>query len=561
MTRPPRIYPGASPASRRTVLQAIAAGAGAALLASCSKNGKSATSAAGCVDKLDFNVKAPDKHPGMLVSKVKGIPLAWTEYPKPYKSVSKVPGSGGTVTTFQILYGAPPTAQSKNPWWQQLNKRLGVTIAPNLAPSDSYAAKLNTLAASGKFPDITYINFAAGVGANAFEKTVSQGAFHDLTPYLTGKGLEDYPNLQLFPEWVWKGTAFQGKLFGVPRPVQPVNGVLTLYRRDWAQKVGVDDPKNADEVFKFASTLAKGSKSKNAWLTAGFGQNQWNQMYGVPNGWRQDKDGKLTAAIETDEYEEALKFAVKLWKTGALYPEAATVTFQQSLDLFNSGRVAMFGQGFVPMMGMIGKSSDLHKADPKADIAPFFPPGHDGGDPVLSLSNGIWGFGAIPSSIKDEDQIKELIRIMDYYSAPYGSEEYTFMNYGIEGRQFKFDKNGVPVSLNNAKAANDMTLNYLSETSEINFFYPEDPGLAKLAQDTQAKAMQLAVADPTMGLYSPTQVSKGSSLDKMNTDFYNGIVMGRKSIDELDDWRSQWKSRGGDQIRHEYEEALTKCQA
>lgn len=545
--------------TRRTVLAGTAAAAGA-VLAGCSTG--SSGSRASCVSALDINVKKPSKLPGEVVSDEKDVPLAWTAYPKPYKSVPTTPGHGGTVTTFQILYGPPPTAFDKNPWWHELNKRLGVTIEPNLAPSDSYAAKLNTLAASGKFPDIVYINFGGGQGADAFERTVSQGAFHDLTKYLTGKGIEEFPNLHLFPDWAWKGTAFEGKLFGVPRPVQPVNGTVNIYRQDWAQMAGVDNPQNADEVFKMLTNITKGAGSahnKNIWALDSFNSGLWAAMFGVPNAWRVDKSGKLVHQIETDEYASSVDFAAKLWKARAIYPEAATVTFQQSLDLFNSGRCAFFAQGFNPLMGMMSKESDLHKANPHAKVAPFSLPGHSGGDPVLPMGSGTYGFCAIPSSIKDEQRVKELLGILNYYAAPYGSEEYTFMQYGIEGRHFKFDSKGIPTSLDNPKVANEMTLNYMCETSEINFFYPTDPGLAKRAQDTEARAMRLAERDPTMGLYSRTQVSKGAALDQLNTDFYNGIVTGRKSMGDMSKWRSEWKSRGGDKIRREFEEAIDKC--
>jgi len=546
--------------TRRLLLAGTAAAASGALLGCAGTSNSKKVAAASCVNSLDINVKAAPDIPGAIISDQEGVPLAWKTYPKPYKTVTEPPGHGGTVTTFQILFSPPPTAFDKNPWWQELNKRLGVTIQPNLAPSDSYPAKLNTLAASGKFPDIVYINFAGGAGSNAFEKTVSQGAFHDLTKYLTGNGIEEFPNLNLFPEWAWKGTAFEGRLFGVPRPVQPVNGSTNLYRQDWAEAAGVDNPTNADEVFKLMTNITKGAKnSKNSWAISGFGGGLWAAMYGVPNAWRLDDSGKLVHQIETEEYASAVNFAARLWKTGAMYPESATVTFQQSLDLFNSGRVAFFAQGFNPLMGMMGKQSDLHKADPHAKVTPFALPGHDGGDPVLPMGSGIYGFCAIPSSIKDEARIKELLGILNYYAAPYGSEEYTFMQYGMEGRHFKFDNKGIPTSLDDPKVANEMTLNYMCETGEINFFYPTDPGLAKIAQDTEAAAMKVAEADPTMGLYSPTQVSKGAALDQLGTDYYNGIVTGRKKMSDLDEWRSQWKSRGGEKMRAEFSQAIEKC--
>src|SRR5579864_916360 len=169
---------------RRALLQGALGVAAMTIMAACGGNQPNNASAA-CVSNLKFPPNTPPSRPGQVVSKVQNVPLAWTEYPKPYVTMPNPPGKGETVTTFQILFSAPPAPMDSNPWWQQLNKRLGVTIQPTLADSPDYAAKLNTLAAGGSFPDITYINFNQN-GLNngaAFEKFVAQGAFNDLTPY------------------------------------------------------------------------------------------------------------------------------------------------------------------------------------------------------------------------------------------------------------------------------------------------------------------------------------------------------------------------------------------
>lgn len=554
------------PATRRAFLGAAAGLAGAGLLGACSSSGRTAATAS-CVSSLKIPAKTPPHRPGEIVSAVKGTPTAWTAYPKPYKSMSGTPGSGGTVSTFQILYAAPPTPMSKNRWWQELNKRLGVTIKPNLAPSDSYGTKLQTLAAGGSFPDITYINFAAAPGADAFERIVSEGAFNDLTPYLTGSALEEFPNLQLFPEYVWKDSAFQGRIYGVPRPEPSINSTIPLYRRDWAQKLRVDNPKNADDVYTMFVAFSKedpnGDGKQNTWGLDSFHPELWNMMFRVPNNWRVEKDGKLVNAIETEEYKEALNFANRLWKGGAFYPDAATVTPTQMLNMFHGNRVGTNTQGLTVEMQMIQQQqAAIHAKTPsEAGYYPFLPPGHDGGKATTIHQPGYWGFAGIPSRIKDKAKIKELLHIIEYYSAPFGSEEFTFMTYGIEGWTFKYDKNGNPTPLNNNKAANDMALVYLTETFEIAYYFPGADGLPTLAQQITEQAISQSVDDPTTGLYSPTQVTKAATLSAMQTDYFNAIVMGRKPVSAVDDLRSSWKSQGGDQIRSEYQKALKKCQA
>lgn len=114
---------------RRALLQGLLGVAGMGVLAACTSN-QSTNAAVACVSNLHFPPNAPPSRPGQIVSQVPNVPLAWTDYPQPYVTMPTPPGKGETVTTFQILFSSPPPPLENNPWWQQLNKRLGVTIQP-----------------------------------------------------------------------------------------------------------------------------------------------------------------------------------------------------------------------------------------------------------------------------------------------------------------------------------------------------------------------------------------------------------------------------------------------
>jgi len=552
---------------RRALLQGALGIAGMSVLAACSNNQPSNVSAA-CVSGLQFPPNTPPARPGQVVSKVPNVPLAWTEYPKPYVTMPNPPGKGETVTTFQILFQAPPPPLENNPWWQQLNKRLNVTIQPTLVDSPDYADKLNTLAAGGNFPDITYINFNQN-GLNngaAFQKVVAQGAFHDLTQYLSGDGLKSFPNLQLLPEVTWKGSSFLGKLWGVPYPIQPVNGQLGLYRKDWAQKLGVDDPKNADDVMRmfvaFATEDPNGTGTKDTFGIDIPRSNFWNAMFRVPYNWRLNSDGSLTKDVETDEFKEALNFANTLWNKGAFHPDALTLTLNQNVTLFESGKTGLFSQGG---WGFFGNQPGTMTAltiqnAPSAKPSPWIPPGFDGGKPTIPLGTASYGFGAIPSTIKDESRIVELLHIMEFVAAPFGSDEYNFIYYGIEGDMFYWD-NGAPLRVTNGNQGWSNGLNYLCGTTEVNYYYANQPGEAETMQQLQEQQIQSSVADPTQGLYSPTWVAQGANLIKMQTDGYNAMLVGNQPLSNLNQLISDWKSQGGDQARKEFQQALEKCKS
>jgi putative aldouronate transport system substrate-binding protein len=62
------------------------------------------------------------------------------------------------------------------------------------------------------------------------------------------------------------------------------------------------------------------------------------------------------------------------------------------------------------------------------------PPGHDGGKAVTDNSQGFIGFAAIPAKLgREEARVTELLRVCDYCRAPSGSEEATFVRYGLPG--------------------------------------------------------------------------------------------------------------------------------
>ena len=498
---------------------------------------------------------------GAIPSETDGVPTAYKNFVSPpYRSVQSTPGNGGPVTTFQILYGPPPTPLDENPWWQELNRRLGVEIRPTLVPDASLGDKLQTTIASGEIPDLTYVHLGL---APAALRVIRQGAFTDLTPYLGGDAVKEFPNLAKLPTYMWRNSSIEGGLYGVPRVIPIVNGQIGLYRRDWASKLGYPDPpSDADELLELLTAFAKGNPDGNGrtatWALGNIDTLLVQQMFRVPNVWR-NENGRLTNAIETDEFEAALVFLATMWKAGIFHPDAPNMQFQKVQDLFMSGRTGYFAQGYIPMFGRTGTRGTLAAADKGADAYPLIPPGHDGGDPQIFQGPGYFGFMSIPSKIgENEERTRELLRVLDYYAAPFGSEEYVFMTYGIEGKQFSYDDTGNPVSVDDEKVSTWSTLSYMCQTMENAFYYPGAADDAVLAQETLKKAVGLSVPNPTLGLVSNLAISRSAALSQYNDDRQTGIVTGRDPIRTLREWREGWRERGGDQMREEYEEALAR---
>jgi len=63
------------------------------------------------------------------------------------------------------------------------------------------------------------------------------------------------------------------------------------------------------------------------------------------------------------------------------------------------------------------------------------------------------------------------------------------------------------------------------------------------------------IADPSVGLYSLTDRSKGGLLLQNLTDALGPIVAGTSPLGDLDQVITDWRKNGGDQMRTEYERA------
>jgi putative aldouronate transport system substrate-binding protein len=66
----------------------------------------------------------------------------------------------------------------------------------------------------------------------------------------------------------------------------------------------------------------------------------------------------------------------------------------------------------------------------------------------------------------------------------------------------------------------------------------------------------LSIENPTRSLISEADVRQSAALGQLNDDYLYGIITGRRSITELEEWRKRWRSTGGDTIRKEFEASL-----
>jgi putative aldouronate transport system substrate-binding protein len=505
--------------------------------------------------------------PGAVAGKlpdtgVPGVPDAYTKPPPVFRSVPGVPGRGGTVTTFQIQEGAPVSPRAENRYWQELEQRLGVTLDVTFGPSASWHEKFAALTAGGELPDLSWLFPQDARGASQY-RTIEQGAYTDLTPYLSGDALKEYPNLALLPTQSWENLKINKKIYGVPHPT-PLTGQALYFRQDWAEKMGVPRPKDAEDIFGVLTAFSKndpdGNGRADTYGLAGptpatrFAQSFLFQMFRTPDGWRRNADGSLTNVIETDEHRQAIAFARRLWEAGAYHPDLLSLSITQVRDGLVSGILGSYQEGIVSLPGSGGRRAQTRAVHPAADVISLVPPGHDGGKPATHTANGFSGFVGIPAKVgRDRERLREMLRILNYYCAPFGSEEDIFLGFGLAGMHHRTNPDG---SWTLTEVGRQQIPGLRSLTYKAPVFFYDIPGDAEMMQRLTAHILSNSVENPANGLYSPTAAAKSGELSQLGVDRIAPIVTGREPLGALDRYIQDWRGRGGDQIRKEYEEAL-----
>ncbi|MGI5288998.1 extracellular solute-binding protein [Nonomuraea polychroma] len=516
----------------------------APLLASCSSQSSgtpapTSNAKAKLPSYIPYSGVKPD-----LAPTAQGVDAGYLAYPaNPVSVITQPPGRGGTVTAMTLTYGAVPPAVGQNTYWQELNKHLGVTLNLNVVPNADYANKLTTVVAGGDLPDL--MTFYAALKPPQFPALL-RAKFQDLTEFLGGDAVKDYAFLANIPTPSWRNVAFSGGIYGVPVP-RGTAGTVMFVRDDLIREKGLErQPKSFEEFRALCKALT--DPSRNRWA---IGNPETllaflEQMSGAPNMWKEE-GGKFTHHYETEEAKQALSDMLTLVKDGVFHPDAVGADTVQVKQWLQAGAIAVNRDGFAAW----STNAPPDTKDPENFSGAILPPGRDGGQGVHWAG---WGaFGMVAFRKADKERIAELLRICNWLAAPFGTAEHKFRKYGLPG--VHHEQNGADLVLTE-KGTTELTvpINYLADAPTV-LYEPGKPALTKAQHAFEQQLMPLAVADPSVGLFSETQTSKGAQLDKRYTDTLRDIVAGRKPFSAWDETVREWRSGGGDQIKAEYQKA------
>jgi len=487
------------------------------------------------------------------------IDPAFVNYPaNPARSVADTPGRGGDVNVTTWTTSAPPTPMDSNALWQAVNKELGVNLNVSIQPQADYGTvKLPTIIAGNDLPDILYIATNAVIPQLP---TFLKSKMADLTPYLSGDAIKEYPNLANFPTLGWRHVTFNNAIYGVPVPY-PLFLWVHWVHQDLLDQDKLERPKNAEEYKKLAQNFTRPNQNLygiGAENNVGMGvTNGWmTGIYGAPNVWAlDDKTGKLTGTVETEQFKAALGYARDLWAAGVYHPNALQYNLVSARTDFAGRKFAFRLDGFQSAsVTFWDAAAGLTPPAKPRIMTPF--PAVDGAKPTYWSSNptGILGYSVIKQA--SPERIKEMLRILNWLAAPLGSQEYLLMNYGLKDVHWTPDAKGNPIQNDRGKADATVPFRYITQ-GPVALYYTKDPAYAQIMQDAEKAMFPFVSINPTDGYYSATYASKWPALQRDLSDKINEIVVGRQPMSAFDQVVREWRDAGGDQIRTEYQAAMS----
>ena len=481
------------------------------------------------------------------------------------KTITETPIKGGgevNVMTWNVT--GPIAPLEANTAWQAINQQVGakINLVNNVSNSD-YRTKLTAVVAGGELPDTMYIPATPG-GQSApfpqFPDFLGQSAA-DLTPYLSGDAVKEFPNLAAIPTRAWKSVTYHNKIFGVPVSFPLVPGTVLWVHQEMLDSAGLGQPHSTDEFKAIlervrnidAGVYGIGASVQGADTTSGaFDLGMYQMYFGAPNNWKLDTSGKLIRSFETDQYKSAVAYARDLVAAGLYHPDSPTFNQVSVRTNFVARKYAFVNSGWLAAAIQYWGGAQAQSPPGKLDIVTPF--GSDGGKGSFYTGTQLFGWSLIKKA--SETRVKDLLRFFNFLAAPFGSEEYLLINYGVQGKDFNFDDQGNPVLTGSGKANVNSLWTYIVQPPQVYYNATRPKDFASMMQNGAHAMIAVGVDDPAAAFYSETHAARGSIVNQGFLSAMGDIIAGRRPVSDYDGLLRDWQTGGGNQIRTEFERAI-----
>jgi putative aldouronate transport system substrate-binding protein len=540
---------------RRTFLSLLGAGAvaaGGVTLTGCSGGGSgSATGGrAETEDKLSGLLPkyAPYESVKPDLPGENGASPGFSHYPDQLQRAvaDKMVPSGKEVSAMTPLWSPLPPGLGKNSYFDANNERIGAPVRFNILNGNDYGDKLGPILAAGNVPELLCIPGWNISGLTRFGQAADK-LFEDLTPYLAGDKVSAYPMLANLPTRAWAYGVWNSQLKAVPFPSEGFPWAL-FYRKDLFDELGAQPPKSSADVLALGKQLTDAKAGRWAF---GSVSDEMIRAFGAPGAWRKDSAGKLVNKIETPEFEAGVAFVRQLFQSGYVHPEVVANAGADENALFEGGKILIRQNGLGGWHESLQRQLPINpKYNPQA-VTPF---AHDGGTPIVWSGDPAGIFTFVKKGV-GQDRVKELLGVLNYTAAPFGTEEYQLYTYGVEGKHYVKQASGAPKLTALGQKEVSQTYVFLGGRPTA-ITESEYPGYVQAMSAWQNTAAKLREKNLFEGI-RVEQPAKMAALAQPFDDALQDIYRGRKPVSELKTAVKQWQDNGGNEGRDFYAKVLS----
>ena len=463
--------------------------------------------------------------------------------------------------------GSPNSGDHSEEILQMIEDHTGYDVEIMWVTSDNYNDKLSSVLAGGKegLPKILFVPMDSGVVISA----AANGAFHPIEEYLYNEVA--YPNISQADPQISQAFTINNHLYGVYMQSSTVGRYGFGYRKDWADKLGLEEPKTVQDVYDMLYAFTYNDPDGNG-VDDTYGLNLCSYTgpldimqtwFGCGNGW-EEKDGQLVPVHMTEEYVEALDWFKKLYDDGLIASDWAirdTGTWRDDNNNGVAGAYCDCTYNVRQIWDYYEQNGVKSVVDESKTATMQMIPGIDkdeNSDPVTLAAPPVYAF-AITQAAEGEAEVQACLEFLDKMNDP---EAMMPAMYGLEGIHWEYNENHEverispeDQTLHKAYSGLNQLIPYIPNRQPDGYTFVQD-AQTKMQEETFAESEKIAIFNPAVGYQSNSQtyITNGGNLDLIIDDARTQYIVGDIDKAGLEEAFDLWLSSGGQQVIDEVNE-------
>lgn len=268
-----------------------------------------------------------------------------------------------------------------NGYTRYLKKMLNIQNKDvfELEDGNQYEEAVEIAIKDNNLPDIMVVK-----GQKTVQKLAEAGMIEDLTEVYeectTWRIKDMYAS---YTDALLNSGKYGGKLYGFPDTVIDHGPTLLWMRKDWMDKLGMEEPADMDEAMNYILEFVNQDAAGNGEtiglactpeLVAGSSETYsadgiFSMFHASPRKWVQDAEGEIVYGSVTQECKAALEYLNTLYTKGVLDKKFLLRTSENIEELIKNGKCgAFFGKWWAPNNPLM----ESYDYDKNAEWTPYF---------------------------------------------------------------------------------------------------------------------------------------------------------------------------------------------